>query len=47
MDIPIEKHLKQIAGVMTELLDIVKKEIKKSEELSKKYEEERKKNEEV
>ena len=44
MDIPIEKHLKQIACVMTELLDIVKKEIKKSEELSKKYEEERNKN---
>jgi Na+/phosphate symporter len=34
MDILIEKNLKQIADVMTELLDIVKKEIKKSEELS-------------
>jgi Na+/phosphate symporter len=39
MDILIEKNLKQIADVMTELLDIVKKEIKKSEELSKEYEE--------
>jgi hypothetical protein len=38
MDILIEKNLKQIADVMT-LLDIVKKEIKKSEELSKEYEE--------
>jgi Na+/phosphate symporter len=35
MDILIEKNLKQIADVMRELLDIVKKEIKKSEELSK------------
>ena len=39
MDILIEKNLKQIADVMTELLYIVKKEIKKSEELSKEYEE--------
>jgi Na+/phosphate symporter len=39
MDILIEKNLKQIADVMKELLDIVKKEIKKSEELSKEYEE--------
>jgi Na+/phosphate symporter len=39
MDILIEKNLKQIADVMTELLDIVKKEIKKSEELSEEYEE--------
>ena len=46
MDIPIEKHLKQIAGVMTKLLEIVKKEIKKSKELSKKYKEERNKNNE-